>query len=103
MVLKQDKTTFTHGTLVNIYVVYVVNKSFLISSYPTIENCLFGAVSLTKNTVDVDIYKYSGHGTGLDRRGTFSVGKGFGRNCITFVVDVSSSIHVDNKKKKINS
>ena len=81
----------------------MVNKSFLISSYPTIENCLFGAVSLTKNTVNVDIYKYSGHGTGLDRRGTFSVGKGFGRNCITFVVDVSSSIHVDNKKKKINS
>ena len=47
---------------------------------------MFGAVSLTKKTVDVDIYKYSGHGTGLDRRGTFSVGKGFGRNCITFVL-----------------
>ena len=83
---KQDKITFTHGTLVNIYVVYEVNKNFPISSYPTIENCLFGAVSLTKKTVDVDIYKYSGHGTGLDRRGTFSVDKGFGRNCITFVL-----------------
>ena len=47
---------------------------------------MFGAVSLTKKTVDVDIYKYSGHGTGLDRRGTFSVDKGFGRNCITFVL-----------------
>ena len=30
-----------------------------------------------------------------------SFGNGFGRNCIIFGVDVSSSVHVDNKKKDI--
>ena len=39
--------------------------------YPTLENCLFGAVKLTKNT-DIDKYKYSGYGIRFDRRGTFS-------------------------------
>ena len=30
-----------------------------------------------------------------------SFGNGSGRNCITFRVDMSSSVHVDNKKKDI--
>ena len=55
---------------------------------------------MTKN-VDTDQYKYSGYGTGFDRKGMFSVGNGFGRNCIIFGVDMSSSVHVDNKKKDI--
>ena len=42
----------------NIYIVYEIKKGFNISSYPTLENCLFGAVKLTKH-VDVDLYKYS--------------------------------------------
>ena len=33
-----------------------------------------------------------------DRKGAFSFGNGFGRNCIIFGVDMSSSVHVDNKK-----
>ena len=40
------------------------------SSYPTLENCLFGAISLTKD-VDTDKYKYSGYGIGFDRKGKF--------------------------------
>ena len=32
--LKQDKTTYTHGKIVNIYIVYEISKSFNISSYP---------------------------------------------------------------------
>ena len=40
------------------------------SSDPTLENCLFGAVSLTKNS-DVDKYKYSGFGIGFDRKELF--------------------------------
>ena len=31
----------------------------------------------------------------------FSFGNGFGRNCIIFGVDMSSSVHADNKKKKL--
>ena len=59
--LKQDKATYSHGTIVNIYIVYEVNKNYNINNYPALENCLFGAVSLTKH-VDIDQYKYSGYG-----------------------------------------
>ena len=41
------------------------------NSDPTIKNCLFGAVTLTKNA-DIDKYGYSGYGSGFDRRGSFS-------------------------------
>ena len=77
-----------------------ISQNFNISRYPTLENCLFGAVSLTKN-VDIDEYKYSGYGIGFDRKRTFSVDNGFGRKCIIFGVDMSSSVNVDNKKKDI--
>ena len=61
---------------------------------------MFEAVSLTKHA-DIDQYKYSGYGTGFDRKVEFSFGNGFGRNCIIFGVDMSSSVHVDKKKKDI--
>ena len=77
-----------------------MSKNYNISSYPIIENCLFGAVSLAKNS-DIDLYKYSGYGVGFDRKGQFSFGNGFGRNVIIFGADMSSSVHVDNKKKYI--
>ena len=47
----------------------------------------------------VDRYIYSGYGSGFDRQ--FWLGKGFGRNCIIFGVDMSSSVHPDDKKKDI--
>ena len=68
--LKQDKATYKHGTIVNVYIVYEISKNYNISSYPTLENCLFGAVSLTKH-VDIDQYKYSGYGIGFDRKRRF--------------------------------
>ena len=79
---KQDKVTFNHGKLVNIYIVFEISKSINISDYPTIEDCLFGAVSLAKNA-DIDKYKYCGYGIGFDRHGIFS-SSGFvlGRNVI---------------------
>ena len=60
------------------------------------ENCLFGAVSLTKNA-DIDQYKYSGYGNGFDRKGEFSFRR-FGRNCIFWGADMSISSHANNKK-----
>ena len=51
--LKQGKISFSHGKIVNIYIVYEMNKNFNLSSYTTLENCLFGAVKLTKNP-DID-------------------------------------------------
>ena len=80
--LKQNKVTFNHGKVVNIYIVYEISKSIDISNYPTLENCLFRAVSLTKNA-DIDKYKYSGYGIGFDRHRSFSFpGTGLGRNVI---------------------
>ena len=80
---------------------YEISKHYSISLYPTLENCLFGAVSFTKNA-DIDKYKYSGYGIGFDRHGEFSFGnRGFGRNCIIFGVDLSSSSHANNNKNNI--
>ena len=64
-------------------------------------NCLFGAVTLTKNT-DIDNYGYPVYGIGHDRRSNFSFLDGdFGQNVLIFGVDMSSSAHIDNKKKYI--
>ena len=46
--LKQGKSSFDHGKIVSTYIVYEINKNLQIESYPTLENCLFGAVELTK-------------------------------------------------------
>ena len=43
--LKQGKVTHNHGAIVNIYIVYEISKNYNISSYPKLENCLFGAIS----------------------------------------------------------
>ena len=70
-------------------------------SDPTIKNCLFGAVTLTKNA-DIEKCKYSGYGTGFDRRSSFSfIGRGFGQNVLIFGAYMSTSIHIHNKKKDI--
>ena len=89
------------GTIVNIYIVYELGASSFNDSDPTLKNCLFGAVTLTKNA-DIDKYGYSGYGIGFDRRSSFSFpGGGFGQNVLIFGVDMSSSAHIDNKKKDI--
>ena len=66
-----------------------------------IKNCLFGAGTLTKKA-DIEKYGYSGFGIGFDRRSSFSFpGVRFGQNVSIFGADMSSSAHVDNKKKDI--
>ena len=99
--LEQDKAMYSHGTIVNIYIAYEISKNYNISSYPTLENCLFEALSLTKH-VDIDQYKYSGYGIGFDRKGEFSFGSiGFGRNVIIFGADMSTSVQAKNRTKNI--
>ena len=98
---KQPNHLFIHKKIVNIYVVYELRVSTSHSSDPTIKNCLFGAVTLTKNA-GIEKYKYSGYGIGFDRRSSFSFPSGgFGQNVLIFGVDMSSSIHIDNKKKDV--
>ena len=71
--LKQDKSTFNHGKIVNIYIVYEFDKIY-VKTHPTLVNCSFGAVSITKPD---------------------------GGNVVIFGVDMSSFVHVDNKGKDI--
>ena len=98
--MKQDKIRHNHGKILNIYTVYEISKICKISDYPTLENCLFTAVSLAKNA-DIDRYRYSGCGVGLDRYWSFSFpSTGFGRNVIMFGVDMISSTKIDNRKKE---
>ena len=98
--LKQsNKLTYSHKTIVKIYIVYELGASTSNDNDPTLKNCLFGAVTLTKNA-DIEKYKYSGYGIGFDRRSSFSFPSGgFGQNVIIFGVDVSSLAHIDNKTK----
>ena len=99
--LKQSSHILTHKKVVNIYIVYELAASSSHTSDPTTKNCLFGAVTLTKNA-DIEKYKYSGYGIGFDRRSSFSFPSGgFGQNVLIFGADMSTSIHIDNKKKDI--
>ena len=51
--LKQPRISYTHGKVVNIYIVYELGASSSSDSDPTLKNCLFGAVTLTEN-VDIE-------------------------------------------------
>ena len=98
--LKQSKISYTHGKVVNIYIIYELVPSS--SHNPTLKNCLFGAVTLTEN-IDIDKYGYFGYGIGFDRRSSFSFpGGGFGQNVLILGADMSSYSHIDNRKKDIS-
>ena len=53
--LKQPKISYTHGIIVNIYIVYELGASSSNSNDPTLQNCLFGAVALTQTLTNIDI------------------------------------------------
>ena len=92
--LKQEKLTFTHKKTANIYIVYEINLwPFNASKVFMLGNSLLGIIKLTK---DPDPDKYE--------RGSFSLsnGSGFCKNVIIFTADMSSSMHVDNKKRNLN-
>ena len=100
--LKQpNNLTYDYVHKANVYVVYELGASSSSSSDPTLKNCLFGAVTLTKNS-DIEKYGYFGFGIGFDRRSSFTFfGCRFGKNVLIFGVDMSSSALVDNKEKDI--
>ena len=51
--LKQPKVSYTHGKLVNIYIVYELGASTSHDNDATLKNCYFWEVTLTKNA-DID-------------------------------------------------
>ena len=58
--------------MVNIYIDNEIVKNDNTTSDPTLENCLFDVVSLTKNA-NIGEDKYSGYGIGFDRHGFFLI------------------------------
>ena len=89
-----------HRNVVNIYKVYEITSDYRDINYPTLKNCLFGSVKLTKNA-DIDKYRYFGYGIWFDRQSSFSIGNETGKSVIMFGVDKSSSTKIVNRKKDI--
>ena len=99
--LKQQNISYTHGKVLNIYILYELGASTSHNNDPTLKHCLFGAVTSTKNA-DIDKYGYSCYGIGFDGRSSFSFpGGGFCQNILIFGVDMSFSKHIDDKKKDV--
>ena len=95
---KQDKAPFIPNNVVNLYIVNELNIwSQDFNAEFTLKDCLFGNVKITKNA-DPDKYSYSEYGIVFDSHSLFLIPKfDCGKNIITFGVDMSSSVHTDDK------
>ena len=97
--LKQDTVTFNHGTIIDIYLVYEISKTFTISRYPTLENCFLellvwlkmlilistNILDMELDLIDMDFFSHSSVETG--------------KSMIIFGVDTSSYTRIDNRRK----
>ena len=97
---QEDKAAYTPKGLIIFFIVYELD------SWPenfdtdfTLGGCMFGGVKSTKNAVP-DKYSYSGYGTGFDTHGEYPLpDSSVGKNAIIFGVDMSSSVHIDDRGK----
>ena len=105
----QNQVLKISGPAMNIYIVYKLGPiSSTRNTDYTIQNALFGAMKITKNT-DSSKNNYTGYGLYFDEGGEFShtVRQGnFDRttstkNGIIFGIDMSSSIHATNRANNI--
>ena len=88
---------------INIYIVYALDPiSNTRNTDYTIQNALYGGVSITKNADSKKKNEYEGYGLCFDEGGTFSVGNiTNGRNVIIFGVHESLLTHANNKNNNI--
>ena len=101
--LKQTKVAYNHGRIINIYIVYKLQKRSNDDADMTLENSLFGAVKIT-NDVNTSKYRYSGYGISFDSGSSFSHPTSEylnAKNVIVFGCDLSSSAHPINRKNNI--
>ena len=99
--MEQNKLGYTHGSVINIYIVYELKNRTVSNLDFTVQKGLFGAINLTKNT-DTSNYKYEGYGIAFDSGGTITIGNiTKGKNIIIFGVVTNSSIHSTNKTQNI--
>ena len=97
--VKENKSIYPVKSVMNTYIVYSLdtisngrNTDF------TAQNCLFGAVKITKD-VNTSNYKYVGYEICFDEGSSFSIGNiTNGKNIIILGCDASSSSHANKKK-----
>ena len=89
--VKENKSIYPVKSVMNIYLVYGVDPvSNTRNTDFTAQNCLFGAVKLTKD-VNTSNYKYVGYGICFDEGSNFSIGNiTNGKNVIILGCDASS-------------
>ena len=83
--LKQDRIAYFHGAIVNILIVYKLQKRTNVNPDLTLENCLLGSVQTRKN-VDTSKCNYSGYGIGFDLGSSFSFGDSLNAKKSLFLV-----------------
>ena len=98
--LKQKYATFTPPYSKTLFVYKWNTWSQDLNSDFTLKDYLFGGVKLGKN-VDPDKYIYSGYDIGSNLYSESSLPDGSVGKNIIFGVDMSSALHIDNKKKDI--
>ena len=98
---EQDPITIPNN-VINIYCVYQLDPiSSSRDTTFTVQNALFGAMQITKNS-DTSKYADKGYGICFDEGGMFSVGSiNNVRNVLIFGVHESSLIHSNNKANNI--
>ena len=96
--LKQPKILYTHGKVVNIYIVYELGASSSHNNDPTLKDCLFGALTLTKTqilitmgTLVMEFDLIEDHIFHFQVVGLVKI----------FEADMSFSAHIDSKKRNI--
>ena len=99
---RQKFPTLTLKNVVNLFIVYELDRqSQDLKAKFSVTDCLFGAVKPTKND-NSNKCSYSGYGIGLDSCSLISIPHiDQGKNAIIFGVDMSLSLHANNKNKNI--
>ena len=90
-ILTQEKVTYTHGSIVTVYVVFSQLNTSISADCDLIAECLFGTANLSNN-------EYTGYGVAFGSKPYLHKDSSKNaKNLIIFGVDQSSSIHIENK------
>ena len=93
--MAQEKVTYTHGSLVNHYIVYSLPDNFAQSGRDLMKHCLFGATSYNKK-------KWSGYGVafGILPYSHTNSGKS-AKKLVILGADLSNSSNEETKKNNV--